>query len=74
MEGEYSQTIEEWREYRSCGRKKLVFHDKKAAKVRARDLNKLYGYKTDKLRPYKCDYCGNYHIGHDKFLHFVPQK
>ena len=59
----YQEHLEKWREHRGCTRKKQRFHTRKLAKVRAKEMT--LQLKSGRLSPYKCDYCGYFHIGHN---------
>lgn len=59
----YEEHLQKWREQRGCTRKLQRFHDRKAAKKRAKELTlKL---RNGRLSPYKCEFCGYFHLGHN---------
>ena len=45
--------------YKSCTRKKGVYEDEQAAWRAVRHLGPTSG-----IKPYKCRFCGKYHVGH----------
>ena len=51
----------------SCCRKKVRFSHAAHARLRIqRLLRSGYGLAVDSLAAYRCEYCGGWHIGHER--------
>lgn len=57
------EAYEEWRRGKMCGppdHPKIRYGDRSRAKAVARRLSR----SDEKMSDYKCDYCGQFHVGH----------
>jgi len=68
MTDENSITLEVYREIRAC-KIKAHFVSRPNAKKEAKRMSQTK--RNGRIRAYKCKYCPDYHIGHNKFANAI---